>query len=38
MSLGAKAYAAHLADNGLMLQRCHSDEGGNNYYAAIKPA
>ncbi|GBH30790.1 MULTISPECIES: class I SAM-dependent methyltransferase [Alphaproteobacteria] len=37
MSLGADAYAAHLAIVGLSLAHCHSDEGGNNYYEAVKP-
>jgi 2-polyprenyl-3-methyl-5-hydroxy-6-metoxy-1,4-benzoquinol methylase len=37
MSLGADAYAAQLAQVGLSLARCHSDEGGNNYYDAAKP-
>ncbi|ASY46683.1 SAM-dependent methyltransferase (plasmid) [Sphingobium xenophagum] len=36
MSLGADAYAAHLAIVGLSLAHCHSDEGGNNYYEAVK--
>ena len=35
-SLGADAYAGHLAAAGLDLMRCHSDEGGNNYYEAVK--
>lgn len=35
-SLGADAYAGHLAAAGLDLRRCHSDEGGNNYYEAVK--
>lgn len=37
MSLGADAYAAHLERVGLSLARCHSDEGGNNYYDVVKP-
>lgn len=36
MSLGADAYAAHLISVGLRLNDCRSDEGGNNYYEAIK--
>lgn len=35
-SLGADAYAGHLAAAGLDLMRYHSDEGGNNYYEAVK--
>ncbi|MGU3314823.1 class I SAM-dependent methyltransferase [Sphingomonas sp. M6A6_1c] len=35
-SLGSDAYAGHLAAAGLDLMRCHSDEGGNNYYEAVK--
>ena len=38
MSLGEGAYAAQLDRVGLSLARCHSDEGGNNYYEAVKPA
>ncbi len=37
MSLGADAYAAHLTSVGLRLDDCRSDEGGNNYYEAVKP-
>lgn len=37
ISLGAAAYAAHLATAGLTLIQCRSDEGGNNYYEAVKP-
>lgn len=37
MSLGADAYAAHLTSVGLRLDGCRSDEGGNNYYEAVKP-
>jgi len=37
MSLGADAYAAHLTSVGLWLDDCQSDEGGNNYYEAVKP-
>ena len=37
ISLGADAYAAHLASAGLSLKQCHFDEGGNNYYEAVKP-
>jgi 2-polyprenyl-3-methyl-5-hydroxy-6-metoxy-1,4-benzoquinol methylase len=37
MSLGADIYARHLARVGLSLTDCHSDEGGNNYYDAVKP-
>lgn len=37
ISLGADAYAAHLASVGLRLDGCRSDEGGNNYYDAVKP-
>ncbi|OAN67295.1 methyltransferase [Sphingomonas sp. TDK1] len=37
MSLGADAYAAHLNNVGLRLDDCRSDEGGNNYYDAVKP-
>ena len=37
ISLGADAYGAHLATAGLSSMRCHSDEGGNNYYEAVKP-
>lgn len=36
MSLGADAYAAHLTGVGLRLNDCRSDEGGNNYYEAVK--
>jgi SAM-dependent methyltransferase len=36
MSLGADAYAAHLTSVGLRLDDCRSDEGGNNYYEAVK--
>lgn len=36
-SLGADAYAAHLTSVGLRLDGCRSDEGGNNYYEAVKP-
>lgn len=36
MSLGEDAYGAHLASIGLRLDGCRSDEGGNNYYEAIK--
>jgi len=36
-SLGARAYASHLARVGLRLAQCQSDEGGNNYYDAVKP-
>jgi 2-polyprenyl-3-methyl-5-hydroxy-6-metoxy-1,4-benzoquinol methylase len=35
-SLGADAYAGHLATAGLDLLQCHSDEGGNHYYEAVK--
>jgi hypothetical protein len=35
-SLGSDAYAGHLAAAGLDLRRCHSDEGGNTYYEAVK--
>jgi len=38
MSLGAAAYAAHLASVGMRLEDCLSDEGGNTYYDVIKPA
>lgn len=37
MSLGAETYAAHLTSVGLRLDDCRSDEGGNNYYEAVKP-
>lgn len=37
MSLGADAYAGHLTSVGLRLDDCRSDEGGNNYYEAVKP-
>ena len=37
LSLGADVYAAHLASAGLRLNDCRSDEGGNNYYEAVKP-
>lgn len=36
MSLGADAYAAHLTSVGLRLDDCRSDEGGNNYYEAVR--
>ncbi len=36
MSLGADVYAEHLTSVGLRLNDCHSDEGGNNYYEAVK--
>jgi len=36
MSLGADAYAAHLTSVKLRLDDCRSDEGGNNYYEAVK--
>ncbi|WP_165225591.1 class I SAM-dependent methyltransferase [Affinirhizobium pseudoryzae] len=36
MSLGEEAYAAHLASMGLRLNGCRSDEGGNNYYEAVR--
>jgi SAM-dependent methyltransferase len=36
-SLGADGYARHLAGAGLRLDGCHCDEGGNNYYEAVKP-
>lgn len=36
MSLGADAYAAHLISVGLRLNDCRSDEGGNNYYEAVR--
>ncbi|MFD1950336.1 class I SAM-dependent methyltransferase [Sphingomonas arantia] len=36
VSLGADAYEAHLISVGLRLARCHIDEGGNNYYEAVK--
>lgn len=38
ISLGAAAYAAHLAGLGLILTGCHSDEGGNTYHEAVRPA
>lgn len=38
VSLGADTYEAHLARLGLRLARCLSDEGGNNYYEAVKRA
>lgn len=37
MSLGGDAYAAHLTSVGLRLDDCRPDEGGNNYYDAVKP-
>jgi len=37
MSLGVNAYAAHLTGAGLRLDDCRYDEGGNNYYDAVKP-
>lgn len=37
LSLGADVYAAHLVSAGLRLNDCRSDEGGNNYYEAVKP-
>ncbi len=36
MSLGEDAYATHLNSLGLRLDDCRSDEGGNNYYEAVK--
>ena len=36
MSLGVDAYSAHLTSMGLRLDDCRSDEGGNNYYEAVK--
>ncbi|HTH28317.1 MAG TPA: class I SAM-dependent methyltransferase [Sphingobium sp.] len=36
ISLGAEGYAEHLASLGLTLTQCYSDEGGNNYYEAVK--
>ncbi len=35
-SLGEDAYARLLEASGLRLVDCHSDEGGNNYYDAVK--
>lgn len=37
MSLGAKAYAQILEMAGLRLAGCHVDEGGNDYFDAVKP-
>jgi SAM-dependent methyltransferase len=37
-SLGEQAYQRHLADAGLRLLRLHTDEGGNVYFEADKPA
>lgn len=37
ISLGLDAYAAHLSNEGLQLGDCRTDEGGNNYYEAVKP-
>ena len=37
ISLGADTYAAQLTSVGLRLDDCRSDEGGNNYYGAVKP-
>lgn len=36
LSLGAEAYATRLNSVGLDLLRCLTDEGGNNYYDAVK--
>lgn len=36
LSLGADAYAAHLASVSMPLEGCRSDDGGNNYYEAVK--
>lgn len=36
ISLGADAYSAELLASGLELTACHADEGGNNYYEAVK--
>ncbi|WP_139810120.1 class I SAM-dependent methyltransferase, partial [Sphingomonas azotifigens] len=36
MSLGEHAYSEHLASVGLRLDGCRCDEGGNNYYEAVK--
>lgn len=35
-SLGAEAYARDLDTSGLRLTDCHVDEGGNNYFDAVK--
>ncbi|MDR6511943.1 cyclopropane fatty-acyl-phospholipid synthase-like methyltransferase [Novosphingobium capsulatum] len=37
LSLGADAYASHLTSVGLRLDDCRSDEGGNDYYEAVRP-
>lgn len=36
LSLGEKQYLYALEANGLQLVNCFADEGGNNYYSAIK--
>lgn len=36
ISLGTDAYAAHLTRMRLQLGDCRTDEGGNNYYEAVK--
>ncbi|PBN41190.1 hypothetical protein SxD43FB_23275, partial [Sphingobium sp. D43FB] len=36
LSLGADAYATHLDRFGLSVVSCRADEGGNNYYDAVK--
>lgn len=38
LSLGADAYATHLDRFGLSVVSCRADEGGNNYYDAVKRA
>ena len=36
VSLGRDAYARRLEASGLRLIDCRTDEGGNNYYDAVK--
>lgn len=38
MSLGEQEYERHLAASGLRLINCCLDEGGNNYFDAVKPS